>query len=112
MTLHIRPVRPSDLDALTEIGIAAFPFEPQWLYRYPYRAQYPEDHHTYSRIRYSEWLAAANTSECIIMIAESPSIENLEIYKPVALSIWRVLRSTMMKIINICRSILFSFSQV
>ena len=26
MTLHIRPVKPSDLDALTEIGIAAFPF--------------------------------------------------------------------------------------
>jgi len=90
MNLTIRPSEPSDLDAITAIGVAAFPYEPQWPYRYPYRAQYPEDHQIFTRQRYSEWFAAAETPDCVIMVAEAPSNEDPQVRKVVALSIWRM----------------------
>jgi len=92
MGLKIRPALASDLDALTWIGLAAFPFEPQWPYRYPFAAEFPEDHKKFTWIRYSEWLDAASTPECIIMVAESPSLEDQNITKVVGLSIWRIPR--------------------
>jgi len=92
MNLKIRPALASDLDALTWIGLAAIPFEPQWPYRYPFAAEFPEDHNKFTRIRYSEWLEAASTPECIIMVAESPSLQDKNITKVVGLSIWRIPR--------------------
>jgi len=92
MNLKIRPALASDLDALTWIGLAAFPFEPQWPYRYPFAADFPEDHKKFTWIRYSEWLDAASTPECIIMVAESPSLEDQNVTKVVGLSIWRIPR--------------------
>src|SRR3954452_13696313 len=92
MGLQIRPALASDLDALTWIGLAAFPFEPQWPYRYPFAADFPEDHEKFTWIRYSEWLDAASTPDCIIMVAESPSLEDQNVTKVVGLSIWRIPR--------------------
>jgi hypothetical protein len=91
-SLKIRPALASDLDALVWIGLAVFPFEPQWPYRYPFAAEFPEDHKKFTLIRYSEWLDAASTPECIIMVAESPSLEDQNITKVVGLSIWRIPR--------------------
>jgi hypothetical protein len=90
MSLTIRPAKSSDVDALTQIGIAAFPLEPQWPYRYPYRHQYPEDHIKYTRNRYTEWLSAAATPTCEVVVAEAPSLEDPEVRKVVSLSIWRL----------------------
>jgi hypothetical protein len=90
MSLAIRSAQSSDLEALTEIGIAAFPLEPQWPYRYPYREEYPEDHYNFTKIRYSEWLSAASTPVCEIMVVEAPSIEDPKVKRVVSLSIWRL----------------------
>jgi hypothetical protein len=90
MSLTIRPAKSSDVDALTQIGIAAFPLEPQWPYRYPYRHQYPEDHIKHTRNRYTEWLSAAATPTCEVVVAEAPSLEDPEVRKVVSLSIWRL----------------------
>lgn len=90
MNITVRFAQASDIEALTQIGIAAFPFEPQWPYRYPHRKQYPEEHYKHTKIRYTEWLAAATAKQCMIMVAEAPSIEDLAVRKVVALSIWRL----------------------
>jgi len=88
--VFIRPAVASDLDALTWIGVAAFPYEPQWPYRYPFAADFPEEHHKFTRNRYAEWLDAARTGGCIIMVAESLSLEDPSTYKVIGLSIWRL----------------------
>jgi hypothetical protein len=88
--LSIRSAKATDLDALTWIGLAAFPFEPQWLYRYPYATEFPEDHTKFTRLRYGEWLREASTPDCTIMVVESPSLEDANITKVVGFSIWRM----------------------
>jgi hypothetical protein len=88
--ITIRQATDSDLEALTWIGIAAFPHEPQWPYRYPYATQFPDDHLRFTRSRYSEWLEAARSGHCVIMVGEVRNIENECQPRVVSLSIWRV----------------------
>jgi ribosomal protein S18 acetylase RimI-like enzyme len=90
--ISIRHAEASDLDALTRIGIAAFPYEPQWPYRYPFAADFPEDHWTFTRNRYSEWLDAAKMGDCAIIVAEISSLDDPSARKVVSLSIWRIPR--------------------
>lgn len=95
--LTLRPATLLDADALTKIGIAAFPYDPQWLYRYPYAKEYPEDHEKFTCERYREWLKAAEGPACSIMVVEinddSTGLERrseVEVVKKViAFSIWR-----------------------
>jgi hypothetical protein len=89
-SVTIRKATDSDLDALTWIGLSAFPHEPQWPYRYPHAAQFPKDHLKFTRLRYSEWIEAMNAGDCVIMVAEAPSIEDESQSRVVSLSIWRV----------------------
>ena len=91
-SITIRQATDSDLDALSWIGISAFPHEPQWPYRYPYAAQFPRDHLMFTRIRYSEWIEASNTGDCVIMVAEVPSMEDESQSRVVSMSIWRIPR--------------------
>jgi len=86
----VRKATYSDLDALTSIGIAAFPHEPQWPYRYPHAARFPKDHLKFTRLRYAEWIEASNSGDCAIMVAEAPSIDDENQYKVVSMSIWRL----------------------
>ena len=90
MDLTLRPAKYSDLEAMTQIAIAAFPHEPQWIYRYPYRREYPEDHYIYTRTRYLEWLSAAVTPACSIMVAEMRTDKDPKAAEVVAFSIWRL----------------------
>jgi hypothetical protein len=34
----------ADLNTLVELGLAAMPMDPQWNYRHPHRAEYPDEH--------------------------------------------------------------------
>lgn len=88
--VDIRKATFNDLDDLTAIGIAAFPADPQWVYRYPYREQYSQDHLINCRRRYLEWINASHTSDCMILVAEVATKEDPSIRKPQAFSIWRM----------------------
>jgi hypothetical protein len=88
--VSLRHAVASDLDALAWIGVAAFPYEPQWPYRYPFAVDFPEEHWTFTRNRYAEWLEAAKTGDCVIIVAESLSLEDPGTRKVIGLSIWRL----------------------
>ena len=90
MNITLRPAKHTDIEAITQIGIAAFPFEPQWNYRYPHRTFFPEDHYTYTRMRYLEWLSAATTPQCSIMVAELATEEDPKAMEVGAFAIWRL----------------------
>ncbi|KAH6971212.1 hypothetical protein BKA56DRAFT_596028 [Ilyonectria sp. MPI-CAGE-AT-0026] len=42
--MTVRPGTLDDLDVLVSLGLAAMPMDPQWDYRYPHRAEYPQEH--------------------------------------------------------------------
>jgi hypothetical protein len=88
--LSLRSAKVTDLDALTLIGLAAFPLEPQWPYRYPYATEFPEDHTKFTRLRYREWLQEASTPDCTIVVVGRPSLKDANTMKVVDFSIWRM----------------------
>ncbi|MCJ1392944.1 hypothetical protein MMC18_005816 [Xylographa bjoerkii] len=85
--MSIRLAKESDLDAIVWISVAALPADPVCPYRFPYMDLYPEDHVKFSRIRYAEYMAAGDN---VIMVFESPTIEDPAVHKPVAFSIWQL----------------------
>lgn len=85
--MSIRLANESDLDAITWISVAALPADPVCPYRFPYKHLYPEDHAKYTRIRYGEYMAGGDS---VIMVFESPSLEDPLVNKPVAFSIWQL----------------------
>ncbi|KAJ2995557.1 hypothetical protein NUW58_g1239 [Xylaria curta] len=88
MGVSIRPVAADDLEAIVNIVIKAFPYDEQFAYRYPYRQEYPEDHYTYTRLYYAEYLNTTFAGQNTIMVAETTDLENPEKTKVIALSIW------------------------
>ena len=88
MSLALRPAQASDLEAMTAIAIAAFPFDPQWPYRYPYREEYPDEHYHYVRLGLEEYLARAAEKANEIMVVEAPDKDNPDLIKVIAFSIW------------------------
>lgn len=90
MSITIRPVRrgEADLDAIVDVVIQAFDHDPQWQWRYRYRKEYPEDHYKFTRLFYSEYMEMTFAGHNTIMLAESPSDEDPNMMKVVAMSIW------------------------
>lgn len=90
MSIRIRPVErgDADLEAIVDIVIQAFDYDPQWQWRYPYRKEYPEDHYYYTRTYYADYLDMTFAGHNTIMLAEMPSDEDHSTLKVVAVSIW------------------------
>jgi GNAT superfamily N-acetyltransferase len=88
MSITIRPIEATDLDAIVNIAITAFPFDEQWAYRYPYRKEFPEDHQMFTCIYYAEYLNTTFAGQNAIMVAEAPDLENPSKLKVIAMSIW------------------------
>lgn len=90
MSISIRPVQrgDADLNAIVDIVIQAFNYDPQWQYRYPYRLQYPEDHRKFTRIYYADYLEMTFAGHNTIMLAEMPSDEDPSVLKVISVSIW------------------------
>ncbi len=87
MEISMRSATLSDLDAMLEIVFAAFPMDPQWDYRFPYRLEYPEDYRHYTKLTYKEILENAEGRYCTF-VAESVSLKDATVVKPIALAIW------------------------
>jgi len=85
--MSIRRATKSDVDAITWIYLSALSTDTVQHYRFPYKNQYPEDHEKFSRLRQSESLADADRT---IMVYETSSLEDPNVKKAVAYSIWKL----------------------
>lgn len=85
--MSIRPATEADMDAITWISVAALPADPICPYRFPFMDKYPDDHEKFTRLRYMEYLAAGDSA---IMVFECPSLEDPNVNKAVAFSIWQL----------------------
>ncbi|KAK2606036.1 hypothetical protein QQS21_003554 [Conoideocrella luteorostrata] len=88
MSIIIREMKVEDLHAIVDIAKLAFPYDKQFVYKYPYREEYPEEHHKNLTIRYTEYLNSTFAGRNTIMIAEAPDLTEPNVAKVVAFSIW------------------------
>jgi len=54
--LVLRKATIDDLEDITTVAQEAFPDDPEWNYRFPYRDKYPEDNRKYTMIEYEEYI--------------------------------------------------------
>lgn len=67
--------------------MAALPTDPICPYSFPFIDQYPDDHVRFTRLRYTELMTAG---ERAIMVFDCPSIEDPNVNKAVAFSMWQL----------------------
>lgn len=88
--MDLRVATVADLDAITEVALAAFPFDPQWNYRFPHRHEFPEDTQSYTKIGYRAFFDTPKGATYVI-VATAPSLEDPAIKKLVAMAVWEVI---------------------
>lgn len=86
--LTLRTATIDDLDDLADIACAAFPMDPQWVYRFPHRKEYPEDHWICTRLRYKNMIGRDDTAINVITIPTKKDEET--IHRPIALAVWEL----------------------
>jgi hypothetical protein len=87
--MAIRPATMADLDAVVDVVINAMPDDPQWTYRFPYRHEFPEDHLKYTKMLYQLFIDPSY-DDWFVLVKEAPSIEDSNVSKIVAFSVWDV----------------------
>ncbi|OCL07415.1 hypothetical protein AOQ84DRAFT_295130 [Glonium stellatum] len=90
LQISIRQGSIVDLDAMLDIGLAAFPLDPQWDYRFPHRWTYPRDTRKFTRMRYREFLEGGN-GRWVVLFAECIDPENPLRLKIMAFSVWEII---------------------
>ncbi len=86
MRMNIRQATVKDLDVLTNIQMAAFPMDPQWDYRFPRWAQFPEDTREHTNVLFSSFLEDTH-DRFRVMLAEIDTNEQ-KTMQPIAHAVW------------------------
>lgn len=67
---RIRQAEPCDVDAVTDVLVAAMPADRDWWdYRFPYRERYPEEHRKLFRLLVETWVSP-EFGDWLVMVAE------------------------------------------
>jgi len=90
LQISIRQGSLADLDVMLDIGLAAFPMDPQWDYRFPYRWTYPRDTRKFTRMRYREFLENKD-GRWMVLFAECLDPENPLRIKAMAFAVWEII---------------------
>lgn len=86
--LRLRHATKADTDGITEVAIKAFPDDPEFDYRFPYRHKYPEDHHKWVRREYEEYLDQRDKF-VVLVVTTSVKLDNDTVSeKVIALAVW------------------------
>lgn len=86
----LRPTTRNDLDDITRIHIEGFTKEPQVLYCYPFRFQYPEDHWKWTRKEYENYLEQPDKYVIHVIETTLETGDGSVVIKPVGLAVWNV----------------------
>lgn len=73
-SLILRHMHPADIDQVTTVAIAAFPYDPQWDYRYPHRKEFPEAHYKYVRLGFEEYMVRTQAGLNEMLVAVNASV--------------------------------------
>jgi hypothetical protein len=87
--MRLREAGPSDVDAVVDVLLAAMPDDPAWDYRFQYRKEHPEDHRKFQRL-FFKYLIDPSYEDWVVMVAESPSVEDSSVSNIVAFAVWDI----------------------
>ncbi len=82
--LTLRAASLDDLEDLTTVAQAAWPDDPQFDYRFPYRDEYPQDNRKWVRQEYREYLEQPDKYAVLVVTAR----DNHD--RAVALAVWDI----------------------
>jgi hypothetical protein len=69
--VNVRLAKPNEIDAVVDVVIAAMPEDPAWIYRFPYRREYPDDHRRFNRLLF-EALINPTYDDWEVVVVEYP----------------------------------------
>lgn len=87
--MELREAGPGDVDAVVDVLVAAREDDPGWTYRFQHRHEYPEEHRKFQRL-FVQCLIDPSYEDWLVMVAESPSVEDGGVAKIVAFAVWDV----------------------
>ena len=87
-SISMRPYRDGNLDAIVEMVLAAFPFDDEFSYNFPYQHEYPEDHPRFTQLYYAEYVSSSSDRSNTIILAEAPDLTDLTKVRVIAIGIW------------------------
>jgi hypothetical protein len=85
--MKLCPATPDDLDSITDVMVSAFPMDPQWDYRFPYRREFPQDHWKYTRDMMEEFLHKDHFVTNIVTDGENTDFRSR---KAIAVAVWEL----------------------
>jgi hypothetical protein len=85
----LRAATEADLDDIANVAIAAFPDDPEFDYRFPYRKDYPEDNWKWTRREYQGYLAQPSKYAVLVAVTDVAT-EKGTISRAIALGVWDV----------------------
>jgi hypothetical protein len=88
-TFVLRSANHGDLDRLTTIAQQGFPDDPEWNYRFPARAQYPEDNRKWTRLEYEEYLQQPEKYAVLVVDAHFNN-KGKNACEAIALGVWDI----------------------
>jgi hypothetical protein len=86
---RFRHAEGSDLNYVVDVLLAAMPDDPAWIYRYPYRHEYPKDHRHFSKLLLEFFIDPKN-DDWTIMIVESPTAGDSAEWSIRAFAVWDI----------------------
>lgn len=86
--IRLREAVPADVDAVTDVLIASMSGDRDWWdYRFPHRAQYPDDHRHFFHQLVQAWLSA-DSDDWVVMVGEVRDDGGGGTYHVGAYSVW------------------------
>lgn len=85
----MRQATKADLDAITWVNEASFPDDPGCPYKFPHRAEYPDDFRKWSRIQYEEYFN--QPKKYITFVVTVPVLDDdgkCVVHKPISFAVW------------------------
>lgn len=87
--LILRTASKADLDDIASVAQAAFPDDPGWNYRFPYRKEYPEDNWKCTRNEHEEYLDQPDKYAVLVVTATVKTDSKVK-SKPIAIAVWDI----------------------
>ncbi|KAM7186442.1 hypothetical protein V8F33_011835 [Rhypophila sp. PSN 637] len=87
----LRGATEKDLDDITRVHVEGFTEEPQVIYCYSYRHEYPDDYWSWTKREYAEYLQQPSKYVVHVIEASVPDeVAGLVVAKPVGVALWNI----------------------
>jgi len=88
--LNVRAAAQADLDEIVRLVQIAFPDDPEFNYRFPYRDRFPEDNTTGVRREYAAYLDQPEKFAVMVVTTSDTNESEVQGHPIIALAVWDI----------------------